>query len=83
MIPLIDQSVTVSDDSLTSRSKIQRRTDLLDHILLGLFPDLDIKQYARMHAQLQVLLQSVVPTTRLPTVRVETQTQGLSKVVQL
>ena len=36
-----------------------------------------------MHAQLQVLLQPIVPTTRLPRVGVETQAQRLSEIVQL
>lgn len=66
-----------------AKSNNRKNQNPLDKVLLALLPDFDIQQYERMHPHLQVLFQTVIPTSRLPAVGVERYRDGLAKVVQL
>ena len=57
--------------------------DLPSHVLLALLAHLDIKEDERVHAKLEVLLETVVPRVRGPGGGVERQRDGLAKVVHL
>jgi hypothetical protein len=77
---LVDQS---SPEQLSVGGRVAALSDLPGHVFLALLPNLDVKQDKGVDSDTQVLLQAVIPALRRPSLGIERQTDGLSKVVQL